>query len=91
MKTQEQKIEILKENGIVGKLWISGDKVRFYVTECNEVHIFNTPKTKQSVFFDLNTNSISCFTNCNSQPFKWCANENERVINGLSNLTNLLS
>lgn len=78
----------LESLGFTGKVWEKGDLKRFYVTECQQTSIFNTKKCKQSVYVDLSTSEVKCFTTCDSQSFSWIKNENQRVINAISNVLN---
>ena len=78
----------LETLGLTGKLWEKGETKRLYISECQQTHIYNTKKCKQSVYIDLSTLEVKCFTTCDSQSFNWIKNENDRVINAITKSLN---
>ncbi len=69
------------------KIW---QNRRLYISECQQTSIYNTRKCKQSVYIDLETFKVVCYTECAEQSTAWCKNENDRVVDALQSLARLL-
>lgn len=42
---------------------------------------YDTKKCKQSVYIDLDTFQVKCFTECPSQTYQWCISQSNEVMN----------
>lgn len=64
---------------------ISATSATVWTKKGNRLYIngvgYNTNKCKQSVYIDLDTFSVVCFTDCPSQDFKWIKSQNAKVMN----------
>lgn len=44
---------------------------------------YNTKKCKQSVYIDLDTYEVKCFTECSSQDYNWIKSQNAKVTGNI--------
>lgn len=52
---------------------------------------FNTKKCKQTIYLDLDSLKIVCYTDCDSQPSAWCNSQSQQVIDSLNKYARLAS
>lgn len=76
--TTEKIIENLKNHRLNVTLWTKKG-IRLYVNDFG----YSTSKCRQSIYIDLESMKVVCFTDCPSQPLSWIMSQNQEIISRL--------
>lgn len=78
-------VELISRKVAKGSVWTKSGN-RFYINDAAPIVRVNRG---QSVYIDLDTFEVKCYTEAKGQSTKWAMNESQRVINALAPLARL--
>lgn len=78
-------VELLSRKVSKGSVWTKSGN-RYYINDAAPIVRVNRG---QSVYIDLDTFEVKCYTESKGQSTKWAMNESQRVINALAPLARL--
>lgn len=75
----------ISSEGLRAKYWEGGANKRLYINSG-----WNTRKCKQSIYIDLSTFEVKCFTECPGQSWNWIKSQNAQRVSQFTPLAERL-